>query len=573
MASQIREYAMLGLQSAIYCCIIADEWTCKHSNKGYCSVSLRYVTDDLKVSTYFLGYIRISSTSASDVKDAIMKALTRQLPALNLSKITAQTYDGANVMQGHLSGVQHRIRVEHCPFALNLHCINHQVQLSVKMMNKGHKLVSRITDNCMIIVKLINYSPKRNAGLERVKNTIKQGINAPPSYYTNLKKKVLDFCVTRWTVRASSLSSIDQNHLALLKLFCDILMDRTERNSLNAEKLQEISGLVKYMQSFEFIFGIKLSFLLYHQVGSIAMNLQGDKVCISDAMQFLRNLVAELEEKKDNFGEFWEEVEEKRAELNEKAQNLQSLQECGYYTEIEEASCPRATMRVMRGVVETEEEAIESYWNEHYVGAFQTILDDLNDRIDSPLIKVFVEIEQVLLNSINSPLLPIKIDMMNEAYGSQSGHGGAPLEGLTVEELRIQLAYVRNLWLEINGDKRADSFHDIVSLVKESVKEHIPLRSWVINAKYVLIMLRLVLVATGTSSFAERTFSLSRRLKTWLRAGMDDTTFDNLGLLAWYSDNIDSIVDSVKIGNKYIEMREGRKMIYGAEFTADDFIN
>ena len=388
--------------------------------------------------------------------------------------------------------------------------------------------MSRITDNCMIIVKLINYSPKRNAGLERVKNTIKQGINAPPSYYTNLKKKVLDFCVTRWTDRASSLSSIDQNHLALLKLFCDMLMDRTERNSLKAEKLQEISGVGKYMQSFEFIFGIKLSFLLYHQVDSIAMNLQGDKVCISDAMQFLRNLVAKLEEKKDNFGEFWEEVKEKRVELNEKAQNLQSLQECGYYTEIEEASCPRATMRVLRGVVETEDEAIESYWNEHYVGAFQTILDDLNDRIDSPLIKVFVEIEEVLLNSINSPLLPIKIDLMNEAYGSQSGHGGAPLEGLTVEELRIQLAYVRNLWLEINGDKRADSFHDIVSLVKESVKEHIPLRSWVINAKYVLIMLRLVLVAAGTSSFAERTFSLSRRIKTWLRAGMDDTTLITL---------------------------------------------
>ena len=222
---------------------------------------------------------------------------------------------------------------------------------------------------------------------------------------------------------------------------------------------------------------------------------------------------------------------------------------------------------------ETEDEAIESYWNEHYVGAFQTILDDLNDRIDSPLIKVFVEIEEVLLNSINSPLLTIKIDLMNEAYGSHSGHGEAPLEGFTVEELRIQLAYVRNLWLEINGDKRADSFHDIVSLVKESVKEHIPLRSWVINAKYVLIMLRLVLVAAGTSSFAERTFSLSRHIKTWLRAGMDDTTFDNLGLLAWYSDDIDSIVDSVKIGNKYIEMREGRKMIYGAEFTADDFIN
>ena len=84
-------------------------------------------------------------------------------------------------------------------------------------------------------------------------------------------------------------------------------------------------------------------------------------------------MVAKLEGKKVNFGEFWEEVKEKRVELNQKALNLKSLQEYSYYTKIEEASCPRVTMRVMRGVVETEDEAIESYWNEHYVGAFQTI--------------------------------------------------------------------------------------------------------------------------------------------------------------------------------------------------------
>ena len=40
MARQLKQHIMEVLQSAVHLCIIADEWICKHSNKGYCSVSL-----------------------------------------------------------------------------------------------------------------------------------------------------------------------------------------------------------------------------------------------------------------------------------------------------------------------------------------------------------------------------------------------------------------------------------------------------------------------------------------------------------------------------------------------------
>ena len=136
--------------------------------------SLRCVYKSLEVKTFLLGYIRLANAKAVDVTDAIVKALTRHVPAIIFKKVTAQTYDGASVMQGHLSGVQQRIKNKHCPFALNLHCINHQLQIDVKGMNKGHNLISRITDNCFIIVKLINYSPKRAAALEKAKDDIKR---------------------------------------------------------------------------------------------------------------------------------------------------------------------------------------------------------------------------------------------------------------------------------------------------------------------------------------------------------------------------------------------------------------
>ena len=43
------------------------------------------------------------------------------------------------------------------------------LQLSVKAFSNGHNLVGRTCDNCRIIVKLINYSPKRTSHFEEVR--------------------------------------------------------------------------------------------------------------------------------------------------------------------------------------------------------------------------------------------------------------------------------------------------------------------------------------------------------------------------------------------------------------------
>ena len=97
-------------------------------------------------------------------------------------------------------------------FAIPLHCVNHQLQLSVKEMNnKGHNLIRRVTDNCFVIVKIIKYSPKRKAMLDKVKDTIdecRRAVNKPKNVYASLNAKILDFCVTRWTFRADSLKNI-----------------------------------------------------------------------------------------------------------------------------------------------------------------------------------------------------------------------------------------------------------------------------------------------------------------------------------------------------------------------------
>ena len=101
--------------------------------------------------------------------------------------------------------------------------------------------------------------------------------------------------------------------------------------------------------------------MLYCEVERTATNLQGDKVCISNAIQFVSKLVETLEDKKEDFDTFWTDMMDKRREVNEGALNIQRIQTCSFYTAIEEPSCPRASLVILREIHNTEEEAMKAY--------------------------------------------------------------------------------------------------------------------------------------------------------------------------------------------------------------------
>ena len=61
-------------------------------------MSLRYITNPLKVGTCFVGYMQIPDTKDQSVKDDIIKAITIQLPTIDFKKIPCQTCDGVSVM-------------------------------------------------------------------------------------------------------------------------------------------------------------------------------------------------------------------------------------------------------------------------------------------------------------------------------------------------------------------------------------------------------------------------------------------------------------------------------------------
>ena len=95
---------------------------------------------------------------------------------------------------------------------------------------------------------------------------------------------------------------------------------------------------------------------------------------------------------------------------------------------------------------------------------------------------------------------------------------------------------------------------------------------WKGDAPVIMKMLAIMATIAATTAFAERTFSLARRLKSYLRSQMLNDTFYRLGIIAWYDEKeINSILDFVRIGNDFIK-NEHRKGIYGLKFAKEDFI-
>ena len=163
--------------------------------------------------------------------------------------------------------------------------------------------------------------------------------------------------------------------------------------------------------------------------------------------------------------------------------------------------------------------------------------------------------------------------MIDQHYGKATKKIDAPLYALTHEELKDELKYLKNKLQYQNEFVEPATFTEISNMIEHSFQST-PLRRWNLHAPTVLTLVQIIIATAGTSAFAERTFSLARRLKTYLRLGMGDEMFDALGLMGWYNNEVDEMVNLETIGNEYIENCENdsRFKNYGEKFTFEDFV-
>ena len=111
-------------------------------------------------------------------------------------------------------------------------------------------------------------------------------------------------------------------------------------------------------------------------------------------------------------------------------------------------------------------------------------------------------------------------------------------------------------------EKQIGHFHD---LLKEMRLLENPEKKFLVN---VCKICRIFAVNPASSATAEQTFSLARRVKTWMRSRMLPTRFNTVSILNFHKDRTVKL-DLIKIAKAFVQSDDNRMQIFG-QFTKND---
>jgi len=511
--AEIRENQLFAL--------MADEYT-DVSNKEQLSFCLRTVSDDLEVKEDFLGFYELNNIRSDSIVHAMKDVLLRL--NLSLENCRGQTYDGASNMMGKKSGVATQIKAIQ-PKAIITHCHGHSLSLAVKDLTSSCKVLSDTMGTAGEICVLIKYSPKREKILGSIDET------EETEKHATLDK----LCTTRWTVRASCFNKILERYADLQRLWGLCLAEK-----LDTETRSRIIGCQSQMESFSFFFGLLLSHRLYSLTDNLSKTLQKEKMSALNGQRLANLTIQTLQgmRKEEDFKLFFASVKQKAKSLD-----------------IEEATLPRKRRRPKYSIlqyVQGHEEAsrkteafnpetAEDHYRIIFFDAIDTVIMAIKDRFEQPSFQFFSSIEQLLLKAINGDPYELEFNELKNYH-----------DDINVSSLPAELQVFRSI---CTGDK-VEFFEDITRKIKTRSKEE---RGLIIN---VIKIIKLVLVGAATSATPERSFSLARRLKTWLRSTMTQKRFNSLAILSTHQLLTDGL-SLVKFANEFVYAKPNRLNVFG----------
>ena len=536
MAREVLLKLLVEVKKSKFYAIMADEGT-DVSNKELLSLCLRYI-DGEKMQAFeeFFGFYEIPNIASATVVNAIKDSLIRF--NLSLEVLRGQTYDGASNMLGKKTGVATRIK-ELQPKALDTHCHGHSLNLAVKGMTNECKLLNDTKGTVGEICILVKYSPKRDNMLGDIKKNIEmEGGNTDEQSCETLAK----FSITRWTVRSGCYKKVIDSYDSLYELWTLSLNE----GKMESEIKGRIIGCQKQMETFKFYYGLHISHKLYALTDDLSVALQSKKRSAVSGQRLARLTIKTIEGMRDDksAANLFQYVV-KRAERHE----MICEPNTGRRRKQPKYSILNYIDGLPPGASNHHPESAEDMYRGLYFEVIDFLLQQLNDRFESDTYVAYAKMETVLLTSLNAEeVCSESLEFIRESYS----------DDIDVDSLSIEL----QVFKQMCGEIEAVCFDDILEVVAPQVDE----RGLIPNVQ---ILMELIMVNPATSATPERSFSLSRRLKTWQRSTMKQQRFNSLAILHEHKAITDKI-DLVKVANAFVDKYDERLRTYG-RFTEKDF--
>lgn len=527
MAHQILRDLANEIKDSYYA-TICDEYT-DISNKEQLTFCLRWVDDLFDIHEDFLGFYEVQNIKSETIVSAITDILLRI--QISLDNCRGQCYDGASNMLGKKSGVAKQIQDKQ-PKAFVTHCHCHSLSLSVKDTTNESKILSHTMDTTGEIAVLVKYSPKREQKLEAIKVIDEEDES------TN---RIAKLSTTRWTVRANSFQRIIENYRYLHQLWDDCLSE----SGLNRDVKSRIIGCQSQMETFDYYFGLKLGKLLYSHTDKLSQTLQKEKMSAVSSKRIAMLTVETIATMRnsDGFDALYDvclkEIQKipfindpvlKRKRKNPKYSMLFYLEGNTSNSDAHHVSIPR------------------DHYRQQFFEAIDVLVAAIRDRFNQPSFLVFESLESLLLKTLEGKEISAELKTVRENYASD----------IDEDSLMVELESFKVLMKE----KKIDHFSELLREMKLLEK---PEKKFLSN---ICKICKILAVNPASSATAERTFSLARRVKNWMRSSMLPMRFNSVSMLHFHKDRTDKL-DLIKIANGFVSSDEKRLRIFG-KFSEKD---
>ena len=122
----------------------------------------------------------------------------------------------------------------------------------------------------------------------------------------------------------------------------------------------------------------------------------------------MRKLEKELKQDNDEVGEsfhlFWDEVNMSRLKVNETCKRCERLKSYGGFSGVGDGSIDEEVPRTLRNDLRdvANNDGHKYYWHQCYIDVYNRVIEEVQSRMNIPGLKVFLQIENVLLTAVIS---------------------------------------------------------------------------------------------------------------------------------------------------------------------------
>ena len=506
MAHELLRGIISNVKCANYFALIVDE-TQDVSRIEQLSVSIRWVDNSFNIHEDFAGLMAVEKMDGASLASLLKDVLLRcDLP---LNQCRGQAYDGAANMSGCFNGVASRLRSE-VKAALYVHCTAHCLNLCLQDCARKCSCVRDALGLVMEISNIIRNSPKRLASFKTIQKELCP--NSP-----DLKP----LCPTRWTVLTVAIAAVLENYSAVIEELHRI-------GESHCETSARAVGNAVMMERFSTFFGLKLSHLLFSAIEQVATTLQYKDINAQEAAAAINSAKHFLERQRseEEFDLFYDTVRQNAID-----------------NKVQEPTLPRqrrVPQRVDSGAHNHVFSSPKEYYRCQYYEVLDLLKEDLLRRFDQPTLAILKEIEDILIKSCNGTKVTISPEF-TKLYS----------DDINITTLLVQLSMLPDVILTANSEHSMG--------IKEVTKVCNFAKTMLGEIKK---LLHIYLTIPLTSATAERSFSLLRRLKNYLRSTMTQNRLNHLLLLHVHKRACERL-NIQKIAIEFVSRNERRLNYFG----------